>query len=303
MTRTVASETTLGTYLGSIPWANQSYLSLAFNFVSGKGKEHTPGPLVKSPIPSSTTSFTLIEAEVFKDKHTILRRPLHQLLRGNMAEVLSAASLLPLQPFEGASNRLCALALCLTGLKLPLKPLYLLASSLVPNPSIKAGDEKLPTIGVNGNQGISFIEVNTNRKNAWCLWNLNGKGNITDKPALLNLHCDAIYLLGSKKHRLEIIGCGIAKTFPATHRPDREGAVLLESGIPTPLTDKEESKGALKPERPLEPMSIAPGRGIGSGDKSDNGASELSGKPALDPVVGSFVQGEGFERLAIVPAY
>jgi len=303
MTGTLAPKATLGAYLRGTLGVNQGYLPLTFSFIFGKGKKHPSRPSVKPPVPGMATSFTLAKVEVLKDKHTVPGCPLYQLFGGGVAEILGAAGLFALQTFEGSGNRFGTLALYLTGLKPLLKPLYRLASSLVFNPPLKTGDEKFPTIGVNGNQSISLVEVYANRKNAGRIWNLYGKGDIANKLAIPDLYRDAIYPLSIGQHRLEVVGNGIAKALPTSYRPDRKSAILPEVGIPASLADKEQSKGAPKPDRPFELVSVALGGNIRSSNKSYSSAGKLGREPALDRVVGSFVKVKSLERLAIIPAY
>jgi len=303
MTGAAAPEAAPGAYLRGIPGVNQGYLPLTFNLIPREGKEHSPWPGMKPSIPSTATSFTLTKVEVLKDQDAVLGCPLYQPLRGSMAEVLGAAGLFALQMFEGPGNGLSALTLYLTGLKPLLEPLYCLTSSLIFNPSLKAGDKKFLTIRINSNQGISLVEVYANRKDAGCSWNFNSEGNIANKLAILNPYRDAVYLLGISQHRFEVIGNGIAKALPTGYRPDRKGAILLEVGIPAALANKEQGERAFELDRSLELMSAALGSNIGPGNEPDSSAGKLTGQLALDRVISSLVKDKGFKRLTTVPAY
>jgi len=291
-----------GAYLRGICRVNQGYLPLTFNLISGKGKEHSPWPSMKPSIPGTATSFALTEIEGFEDQGAVLGCPLYQPFRGNMAEVLSAAGLLALQMFEGPSDGLGALTLYLTGLKPLLKPLYCLTTSLVPDPSFKTADKKFLTIGVNGNHGVSLIEVYANRKDTGCIWDFNSESDIANKLTIPDLHCDAVNPFGISQHRFEIIGNGIAKALPAGYRPDRKGAILLEVGIPPPFANKKQGKGAFEPDRSPELVPVAFGSNIGPGNEPDSSTGKLTGELALDRVISSFVKGKGFKRLTTVPA-
>jgi len=303
MTGAIAPKTTSGAYLRSISGIHQSQLSLSFNLVSGKGKEHSPWPGVKPPVPKSRTFLSLLEIQVFKDQNTVLGSPFNQFLGGYMTEVLGAASLLTLKPFEGPSDGSGALTLCLTGRKLLLEPLDGLTGLLVLDPSFKARDKKFLTIRVNDDQGIGLVEVNSYGKDTRRIWNFNSNSNVANKLAILNLHRDAVYFLGIGQHRLEVVGDSIVKMLPAGYRPDRKRAVLPEICIPTPLTNKEQGKGALEPDRSSEFVAIVLGRYISSCNEPDGGTGKLTGELSFDRVISSFVEVKSLKRFSVIPTY
>jgi hypothetical protein len=258
---------------------------------------------MKSLVPSTAASFTLPEVQVFKDKNTILWGKSNQPFRGSMAEIPSAAGLLPLQMFETPRHRFGALVFYLSGFKLPLQPLDGFPVSLILYPPFKPTDKEFLVININGNQSISLIEVNTDWEDTLHIWNFNGKGNIADKFIVFSLYCHAVYFFGISQHCLKVAGDGIGKAFPASYRPDRKQAILPEVSIPTSLTNKKQGKRVLELNRPFELMPIAFSGNISPSDETNSSAGELARKAALNRVVNSFVQRECFERFTAIPAY
>ena len=303
MTRTNPLKATSGAYLGSISGVHQSNLAFTFDLVSGEGKEHSPRPGVEPPVPEPRTLLPLFEVQVLEDKNTILGSPLHQPLGSHVTEVPGAASLLTLKPFEGPSNALCALTLCLTSRKLLLEPLDGLAGSFIGDSSFEAGDKKLSPLRVNRHKSVGLIKVNPDGKDTRCIWNFDGQSNITNKLPVPDLHRDAVYFLGFGQHRLEVVGDGVVKMLSAGYRPDGKGAVLSEVSVPSTLADEEESKRLLILDRLFEPVSVVLGRYISSCNEPNGGAGKLAGELPLDRVINSFMQGKRSKRLPLVPGF
>jgi len=303
MTRTNPLKATSGTYLAGVSGINQSNLAFTFDLVSGEGKEHSPRPGVEPPVAEPRTILPLFESQVLEDQDTVRGSPLHQPLGSHMTEVPGAASLLTLKPFEGPSNALCALTLCLTGRKLPLEPLDGLASPLVGNSPFKAGNEKLSPLRINRYKSVSLIKVNPNGKDTRCIWNFDSQSNITDKLPVPDLHCDAVYFLGFGQHRLEVVGNGVVKTLSAGYRPDGKCAVLSEVSVPSTLADEKESKRLLILDRLFELVSVVLGRYISSCNEPNGGAGKLTGELPLDRVIDGLMQGKCSKGLPLVPGF
>jgi len=303
MTRTHPLKATSGAYLAGVSGVNQSNLTFAFDLVSSEGKQHSSRPGMESPVPKSGPLPPLLKVQVLKDKDAVLRSPFDQLLGSHVTEVLGAASLLALKPFEGPSDALCTFALCLTGRKLLLKPLDGLSGSLIGDPPFEARDEKLSLLRVNRHKSVSLIKVNSDGKDTRCIWNFNGQSNVADKLPILNLHCDAVYFRGSGQHRLEVVGDGVVKTLSAGYRPDRKCAVLSEVSVPSALPNEKKRKRLLVLDRLLELVSIVLGRYISSCNEPNGGTSKLAGELSLDRVINSFMQGKCSEGLPFIPSF
>ena len=303
MTGAVTLKATSGACLAGASRVNQSNLTFAFNFILSKGKEHSPWPGVEPPVPKSRTFLPLPEVQVFKDQNTVLGSPFHQSLGGYMTEVLGAASLLTLKPFEGPSDGSGALTLCLTGRKLFLEPLDGLTGSFVGNPPFKAGNKKFSPLRVNRHKNVGLIKVNPNGEDTRCIWNFNIQGNVTDKLSVPDLYCDTVYFLSFGQHRLEVIRDGIVKTLSASYRPDRKGAVLSEVGVPSTFADKEKSKRLLILDRLFEFVAIVLGRYISSCNEPEGGAGKLTGKLSFNRMIDGLMQRECSKRLPFVPGF
>jgi len=76
--------------------------------------------------------------------------------------------------------------------KPPLKAFYCLRGTLILDSSTQTSNKQNIIIGIDGYNGIRFIQINANRMNGLSFLSFNLKADIADELALLDLNIDAI---------------------------------------------------------------------------------------------------------------
>ena len=109
-----------------------------------------------------TTFPDLLDTQVLKDKHGVIRSPFAELCRSLFTECQISIGLLTTQPFQKSTHTARILFLCLPVGQLALQPLAGLAGSPVLDSITKTGDEQC-FIFRGGNQRIGRAEVDADR--------------------------------------------------------------------------------------------------------------------------------------------
>ena len=301
MPRADTSKPTYGACHRGIPGIDQGHLALAFNLISGEVEQHAPRPSIKPSVPGMASPLPLAKVKVLKDQDTVLGYPFYQLFRGCVAEVLSAAGLLPLQMFETSGHRFGAPTLYLSGFKPSLQPLNCFPISFIFHSPLETRNEEFPAISIDGNQSISLVEVNTNWYDTLCFWDVNSQSHIANELAIPYLDGDTVYLFSLLKQGLKIFRDAISKVFSTSYCPDRKRSIFSKIGIPAPPANKKQGKGPLESDRAFEPVPVAYRSDISPGHKADSSAGKLAGKFAFNRMINCLMQGQSFKRLAIIP--
>lgn len=244
----------------------------------------------------------LRNVQVFKDQHGVVESKVNQVFGRLLSKGARAIALFATKPFQHTAHTSGVLVLCLTGRQFLFETGACLDRLSVLDLDRLATDEEFSSIGVNGNQGIGFIEVNADwQDTCWC-GNFKGHSQAPDEFPVAHENCEAIKLKSGLEDGKEMLRNSIAQAFSSRQRPDREFPGRQKRGITPALADEEKGRGFLEEEGMPGWFVVARGRMIGSCYQTNSRDPHLSVEDALDLMVVPTLQGKGIHRLASVVA-
>ena len=297
MTTALPQKATAGAYLTGIGGVNfRHYQRELLGLALGIAPYHAMLPLRKPTSQGLAPDLPLAglgHVQCLEDQHGIGSGPLAKALGGGLGECPRAIRPLASEPFEGTTDTVCILTLCLAGRKLLLKLLAGLIRTFVSDFYIPARDKKVVPFSIHSYQGIGFIEIDADRVDALGIGIFQGKGNTPQEKAIPFNNRQGVDLLGLLEDALESFGDFIEDALAPSYSPDGQATVFAEVGISAALADQEHGSFAVEAERLIDSVLVSLGGSISTSHQAQGSNSHLGVKSAFDDMVTGPLQGHG----------
>src|SRR5690606_29271042 len=127
---------------------------------------------------------SLWEPQALEYQYRVIRYPSKQFGGGLLTEGARAVALLATKPFRQAAERARVLLLCLVACKRFLKAATGFARAHVPHLEIPPAHKEGIAVGIDGNQGVRLVQVNSNGVNAFWIGDMERNNHATEQAPI-----------------------------------------------------------------------------------------------------------------------